>query len=173
MVQKYQSPVRVYKHPFELIMAVSTPCLSLLWLLFKIKRGWSANPLLCYHCFLCSAVSVFVTCAQILLWFLKYEPLKLQICMFVLLHCFWGDGWELSSFSLGEHRSGILTQHFLWILLFFLCSSSCGQGVWFLPCHACLGENSGPEGSLRIEYCVMEFSPRVSKQYCYVSFFTK
>jgi len=23
MVQKYQSPVRVYKHPFELIMAVS------------------------------------------------------------------------------------------------------------------------------------------------------
>lgn len=27
MVQKYQSPVRVYKHPFELIMAVST-CVS-------------------------------------------------------------------------------------------------------------------------------------------------
>ena len=23
MVQKYQSPVRVYKHPFELVMAVS------------------------------------------------------------------------------------------------------------------------------------------------------
>ncbi|GAA6083173.1 SEC14-like protein 1 isoform X1, partial [Tachysurus ichikawai] len=24
MVQQYQSPVRVYKHPFELVMAVST-----------------------------------------------------------------------------------------------------------------------------------------------------
>lgn len=26
MVQEYQSPVRVYKHPFELIMAVSSVC---------------------------------------------------------------------------------------------------------------------------------------------------
>lgn len=25
MVQKYQSPVRVYKYPFELVMAVSDP----------------------------------------------------------------------------------------------------------------------------------------------------
>lgn len=25
MVQKYQSPVRVYKHPFELVMVVSDP----------------------------------------------------------------------------------------------------------------------------------------------------
>ncbi len=37
MVQKYQSPVRVYKHPFELVMAVSmnhslnTQLLILLW----------------------------------------------------------------------------------------------------------------------------------------------
>lgn len=29
MVQKYQSPVRVYKYPFELVMAVSCRCLFL------------------------------------------------------------------------------------------------------------------------------------------------
>lgn len=62
---------------------------------------------------------MFVTCAQILLWFLKYKPLKLQICTFVLLQCFWGDGYELSSFSPGERRSGILTLYILWILLVF------------------------------------------------------
>lgn len=28
MVQKYQSPVRVYKHPFELVMAVSVSSYS-------------------------------------------------------------------------------------------------------------------------------------------------
>lgn len=32
MVQKYQSPVRVYKYPFELVMAVSDPASSGRWL---------------------------------------------------------------------------------------------------------------------------------------------
>lgn len=34
MVQKYQSPVRVYKYPFELVMAVSDP-----WFLGSLVTG--------------------------------------------------------------------------------------------------------------------------------------
>lgn len=37
MVQEYQSPVRVYKHPFELIMAVSlSVCLCVC---FRVRNG--------------------------------------------------------------------------------------------------------------------------------------
>lgn len=34
MVQKYQSPVRVYKQPFELVMAVSIAFFCSFWVLY-------------------------------------------------------------------------------------------------------------------------------------------
>lgn len=56
MVQKYQSPVRVYKHPFELIMAVSTLDFNLLFgvLVFSVFRFddlyTNVYFLICLHC---------------------------------------------------------------------------------------------------------------------------
>lgn len=51
MVQKYQSPVRVYKHPFELIMAVSTPPFRFLLASFLSFGVGSVSPALLLFCF--------------------------------------------------------------------------------------------------------------------------
>lgn len=45
MVQEYQSPVRVYKHPFELIMAVSSVVVlndpyKVSVILYDIRQQW-------------------------------------------------------------------------------------------------------------------------------------
>ena len=48
MVQKYQSPVRVYKYSFEMVMAVSTIQMRCMWLVY-IRDTCLYNVLYCLH----------------------------------------------------------------------------------------------------------------------------
>lgn len=170
MVQKYQSPVRVYKHPFELIMAVSTSHFSFLWLLFKIKLGWSANSAPCYHClYELSSATWLWPAARVWLAVLNKTPLKLQICTFVFLQCIRGD---MRACIIHPRRTQTWDpgQAFPRAFAGFLCSRSCGTGrtgsaapMLLLPWERALFLREFILVGLRTEHGGMGFPLRVRK----------